>query len=114
MSHSIGSIESFEEKSITNPSLVMKVSSKDIGRHINTVWRQMEVTNFLAGCEVSGRLTPDFINEFLFSEEGEERTTLRLRDMPTMFDSAEERSRLVVLVLIGGESVDDGFRLAQT
>lgn len=108
MCRSVGLIERFEEKSITNPSLVMKISSKDIGRHINTVWRQIEVTNFLAGCEASGRLTPEFLNEFLFGQEEEDQ-----RNMPTFFDSIEQRSRLVVLVLIGGETVSDGFRLAR-
>ena len=43
--------ESFEEKAITNPSLVMKVSPKDIDKHINTIWRQKELVSFLAECE---------------------------------------------------------------
>lgn len=89
----------------------MKVSSKDIGRHINTVWRQIEVANFLAGCEVAGRLKPDFLNEFLFGQEDEQK--IKSRNMPTLFDSIDQRSRLVVLVLIGGETVTDGFYLAQ-
>lgn len=93
----------------------MKVSAKDIGRHINTVWRQLEVARYLCGCEVNGHLKADFVNEFLFNQEGEEQqVTTKQRCMPTMFDSMEHRTRLVVLILVGGENVSDGFELAQT
>lgn len=108
VSHNIGSTESFEEKSITNSSLVMKITSKEIGRHINTIWRQIEIANFLATSETNGRLTSDFLNKFLFGE-----IKHKPPNMPTLFDNADQRSQLVVLVLIGRENVFDGFELAQ-
>lgn len=111
VSRSVGSIDSFEEKSITNPSLVMKISSKEIGRHINTIWRQIEVASFLATCETTGRLKPDFVNAFLFNQELTDKQ--KPRNMPTLFDGVEQRSQLVVLILIGRENVFDGFELAQ-
>lgn len=38
-------------------SLLMKMDSRTLNSHINTVWRQMEVTKFLAKCESDGRDT---------------------------------------------------------
>lgn len=38
-------------------TLLMKMDSRTLNSHINTVWRQMEVTKFLAKCEQDGRDT---------------------------------------------------------
>lgn len=38
-------------------SLLMKMDLKTINSHINTIFRQLEVTKFLSDCEISGRET---------------------------------------------------------
>lgn len=111
---SIGSMESFEEKSITNPSLVMKMSSKSIGKHINTIWRQMEVTRFLAKCEKEGRVNLEVLGEIMPQDESaEQQVNPRLPTLPTLFDGTNEKIQLVVLTIISGETVSEGFDLAQ-
>lgn len=46
--------EAEQEKQRT---LLMKMDSRTLNSHINTIWRQMEVTKFLAKCEQDGRET---------------------------------------------------------
>lgn len=38
-------------------SLLMKMDSRSLNSHINTIWRQIEVCKFLAKCEQDGRVT---------------------------------------------------------
>lgn len=107
-------MDSFEEKSITSPSLVMKMSAKAIGKHINTIWRQIELAKYLAGCEIAGRINSDFLTEFLSTEEGEEpKPKQTTQSLPTLFDSVNERIKLAVLAVISGETINEGFNMAQ-
>lgn len=107
-------MDSFEEKSITSPSLVMKISARAIGKHINTIWRQMELAKYLASCEIAGRISPDFLTEFLSNQEGEEpKPKQTTQNLPTLFDSVYDRIKLVVLAVISGETINEGFNLAQ-
>lgn len=62
---SVGSADSFEEKSITGSALVMKIDSRIIDKHINTIWRQIEVTKFLAECEQAGRINVNILGEIV-------------------------------------------------
>ncbi|XP_018333319.1 zinc finger FYVE domain-containing protein 26 homolog isoform X2 [Agrilus planipennis] len=107
---SSASQHSFEAKSITNPSLVMKIDSKSIDRHINTIWRQMEVTKFLAECETNGievmKLLPEIL-PFANKETVESKGYI-----PTLFGSYYEKVQLAVLCIICGSNVEDGFGIA--
>ncbi|KAK4885167.1 hypothetical protein RN001_001438 [Aquatica leii] len=105
--------ESFEAKGIANSSLVMKVDSKNIDKHINTISRQIQVAKFLADCESSAtpilQVLPDilpFINEDASSEE------INKIKIPTLFGSYYERVQLAVLAIVCGNNVDDGFTIA--
>lgn len=110
----MGSIDSFEEKSITNPSLVMKMSSKTVGKHVNTIWRQIELARFLSSCEMAERWKPDFLTEFLCAPEGEEsKLKQELKCFPTLFDSVQEKTKLLVLALISGKTISEGFEIVQ-
>lgn len=62
---SVGSGGSYEEKSLTNPSLVMKMTAKDINKNIDTIWRQKEVVIFLAGCEIFDVKPMDVLHNML-------------------------------------------------
>ncbi|XP_044264148.1 zinc finger FYVE domain-containing protein 26 [Tribolium madens] len=96
---SVTSKDSFEERLLTNSDLVMKIETKDVNRHINTVKRQVEVMKFLAEREASGVNTRDLI---LAKDE----------PIPTLFGSTLEKINLAVLAIISGEAVEDGFNLA--
>lgn len=57
--------DSFEERMLSNPDLVMKIKTKDVYRHINTVKRQIEVVTFLAKCESAGVNTRLLLKQLL-------------------------------------------------
>lgn len=71
---SVSSADSFEEKALTNSSLVMKMDSRVIGRHMNTIWRQTEVTKFLAECEQNDRINLNILSEIVPTFEDGKRT----------------------------------------
>ncbi|KAF5289881.1 hypothetical protein FQR65_LT02015 [Abscondita terminalis] len=103
--------ESFEAKDIANSSLVMKIDSKNIDKHINTISRQIEIAKFLAECESSAtpvlKILPDilpFINEGKYFR-------VRIK-IPTLFGSYFERVQLAVLAIVCGNNVEDGFGIA--
>lgn len=100
--------DSFEEKGLTNPSLVMKINSKDIDKHINTIWRQCEIVKFLAECEEFYSKPVDLLSSILITEE----TSKRGNKIPTLFGTTNEKIVLAVLAIISGRNVDDGFDIA--
>lgn len=74
---SVSSADSFEEKAITNPSLVMKMDPRLIEHHINTIWRQTEVARFLAECEKTGRINLNILPEIVpLFEEGKQQNLI--------------------------------------
>lgn len=44
-------------------SLLMKMDPRTLNSHINTIWRQIEVTKFLAKCEQAGRNTVELLSK---------------------------------------------------
>lgn len=51
--HTISSsIDSFEEKSLNNSSLIMKMNPEEVNKHINTIRRQDEIVKFLTQREI--------------------------------------------------------------
>lgn len=53
------------KKEVSKQTWVMKVDSKTLNNHINTVWRQIEVTKFLANCEQEGRPTVKLLSKVI-------------------------------------------------
>lgn len=49
--------ETFEEKTVVNPSLVLKMDAKSIEKCIDIINLQMEIAHFLADCELEKPLT---------------------------------------------------------
>lgn len=47
-------------------SLVMKMDSKSLNQHINTIWLQIDSAKFLAGCEENGKDTVNLISKVNF------------------------------------------------
>lgn len=50
-----------------NLSLVMKMDSKSLNQHINTIWRQIEAAKFLAECEENDKETVKLIPKVIIS-----------------------------------------------
>lgn len=133
VSKSVSSFEdTFEAKSLSTPSVVMKMSSKDIDRHINTISRQIEVAKFLADCEITGQSVAEILPDLIPSGEGtkwnvkkENAALLELMiaesvvelaegqvQLPTLFGTYQERVQLAVLAIVCGKNVEDGFGIA--
>lgn len=82
------------------------MNSREIDKHINTIWRQIEITKFLASNEKCGRKTIDTLPEmFHFSNEGSVQ-------IPTLFGSKVEKIQLAVLAITSGENITEGFGIA--
>ncbi|KAJ8962783.1 hypothetical protein NQ318_001182 [Aromia moschata] len=79
--------DSFEAKSITNPSLVMQMSDKEIDKHINTIWRQKEHITRNTACRENTKNT-------------------------NLVRTTQEKLYLAVLAIICGKNVEDGFDVA--
>ncbi|KAF5271758.1 hypothetical protein FQA39_LY08081 [Lamprigera yunnana] len=105
--------ESYEAKGIANPSLVMKIDSKNIDKHINTISRQIEIAKFLADCESSATPVLQILPEILpfIDEEASTKHINRIK-IPTLFGTYYERVQLAVLAIVCGNNVEDGFGIA--
>ncbi|KAL3287111.1 hypothetical protein HHI36_001592 [Cryptolaemus montrouzieri] len=104
---STSSMESFEEKSITNPSLVMKLDTKNINSYLNTIWRQNEVSSFLADCEAAG-MEPMRILESILPEDSDSNPD---NTVPTLFGSNMDKVRIAILILVTSVQMEQGFRI---
>lgn len=93
--------DSFEQKTIANPDLIMKIDSQDVEKHINTISSQIELVDFLTKCEQSGCKPVDVLKEIAPST----------RQLPTLFGSMVDKINLVVLLIICGD-IEEGFDLA--
>ncbi|CAG9863410.1 unnamed protein product [Phyllotreta striolata] len=104
---------SFEQKAIINPSIVMTINTKDIKKHINTIWRQNELAEFLAQCEENGMKPMQvFIEMKQPNGDSSKKPADNKPAIPTLFGSTLEKIRLAVLAIVCGPDVDDGFPIA--
>lgn len=103
---SVNSLDNFEEKCLTQSSLVMKLQTREIEKHINTIWNQNEIVKFLSECETNGINAMEIYASILPTKpEGNVK-------VPTLFDSTVEIIYLAVLTIICGENIEDGFSIA--
>lgn len=79
-------------------SVRMKWDSRTLNNHIGTIGRQLEITKFLANCELAGRQLPSI--------------GMQSARLPTLFGGVKNRVQLAVLVLVCGANVTEGFGLA--
>lgn len=81
---------------------VMKLEPREVNRHMNTIWRQLEVAKFLGACESEGKpvlgLFPDQIQ--------------KESEVPTLFDGNPQKILLASLMIICGKNVPEGFGIA--
>lgn len=98
----------WEEISVTTKmtedvqSILMKMDSRILNSHINTIWRQIEVTKFLAKCEQDGRETVALLPKI----------SADFNKIPTLFGTVQDNIQLAVLTIISGCNIDEGFGLA--
>ncbi|KAG5879116.1 hypothetical protein JTB14_031663 [Gonioctena quinquepunctata] len=104
---------SFEEKGISNPSLVMKISSADVNKHINTIWRQNEVVDYLAKCEETG-VKPLLVLMDIKKpmEESSSKSMEETPKIPSFFGTTQEKMQLTVLTIVCGKEIEEGFGIA--
>lgn len=72
------STASSDSSSGTDKGFVMKINPRNIDRHINTIWRQIEVTKFLAECEIEKRATVALLKEVFQESNGNNNNLLFL------------------------------------
>lgn len=82
-------------------SILMKMDSRTLNSHINTIWRQIEVTKFLSNCEQNGC---DMVA--LLAKISAEFTNI-----PTLFGTLQDKIQLAVLTIIAGSNINAGFGL---
>lgn len=82
-------------------SILMKMDSRTLNSHINTIWRQIEVTKFLAKCEESGCDTVALLMKI----------TADFSKIPTLFGTLQEKIQLAVVTIIAGGNINAGFGL---
>lgn len=83
-------------------SLLMKMDSKSLNNHINTILRQIEVAKFLAACEKDEKNVFQILTNIF----------IEIKGIPTLFGSINEKIQLAVLTLICGKNIEEGFGLA--
>lgn len=97
--HDIGS----SLKTNTDASnIVMKMDSKSLNNHINTIVRQIDVTKFLANCEEDQSRHPVKTLKSIFGS---------ITTIPTLFGTLQEKIQLCVIILICGKNIEEGFGL---
>lgn len=82
-------------------SILMKMDSRTLNSHINTIWRQIEVTKFLSKCEQSGCDTVALLTKI----------SAEVNKIPTLFGTLQEKIQLAVLTIISGCNINAGFGL---
>ncbi|KRT81270.1 hypothetical protein AMK59_5262, partial [Oryctes borbonicus] len=103
------SSEICEERSISNPALVMKMSGKEVKKHLNTIALQIEVVEFLTVCEKRGVVFSDILMDIQFQSSYSPVESLNL---PTLFGTISEKMQLAVSCIVAGQHVEDGFGIA--
>lgn len=79
----------------------MKLDSREVNRHMNTIWRQLEVAKFLGACESEGKPVLSLITE-----------EIQENQVPTLFDGNQQKMLLASLMIICGKNVPEGFGIA--
>lgn len=79
----------------------MRMDYRELNRHMNTIWRQLELAKYLAGCEAAGRDIPSMLSSLAWNQNL----------VPTLFDK-DARVPLSVLCVLAGKNVEEGFGLA--
>lgn len=82
-------------------SILMKMDSRTLNSHINTIWRQIEVTKFLSKCEQNGCDTLALLAKI----------SAEFNKIPTLFGTLQEKIQLAVLTIIAGSNINAGFGL---
>lgn len=109
-------------------SLVMKMDSKSLNQHINTIWLQLDAAKFLANCEENGKEPANIISKVslfinnknvffsfilsFFYFASPQISLLPCTQIPTLFGSTQDKIILNALILICGTNVEEGFGLA--
>ncbi|XP_031621433.1 zinc finger FYVE domain-containing protein 26 homolog [Contarinia nasturtii] len=99
-------IKAQPRRSDEHQSFVMKMDSKSLNTHINTIWLQIDATKFLAQCEENGKDTFNTVNLI------PKISLLPCTRIPTLFENTQDKIILVALILICGANVEEGFGLA--
>ncbi|XP_060519103.1 zinc finger FYVE domain-containing protein 26 homolog [Cylas formicarius] len=102
----------FEEKSILNPTLVMKIDVKDVHRHIRTIRIENVVVNFLANCETCNISSPMKLLSKLRPSPDKDSTHSKKSNIPTLFGSNLEKKHLTCLCIVCGKTIREGFDIA--
>ncbi|XP_069671907.1 uncharacterized protein Sptz isoform X2 [Periplaneta americana] len=94
--------------------LAKKLNPREVNCHINTILRQIEVTKFLHGCELGQRPVMELLPEIFHYMQSATMFGNKLPafTVPTLFGSNSERVLLVVLAILCGTNVEEGFGLA--
>ncbi|KAF7283085.1 hypothetical protein GWI33_001491 [Rhynchophorus ferrugineus] len=100
---------SFEEKSISNPLLIKKMTHQEIRKNAQIIKLQIEVAQFLANCENRGVVPTEILESILnnFPEQSSEEK----QKVPTLFGSSYEKTQLGFLCIVCGETVPEGLPL---
>lgn len=106
-------------------SLAMKMDSKSLNQHINTICRQMEAAKFLAKCEDDGKDTIKLLPKVnsvnsinhsvsfhLSFSAAFQISMLQCQRIPTLFGSAQDKILLASLIMICGSNIEEGFGLS--
>ncbi|XP_031621610.1 zinc finger FYVE domain-containing protein 26 homolog [Contarinia nasturtii] len=96
-------IKTQSRRSDEHQSFVMKMDTKSLNTHINTIWLQIDATKFLAQCEENGKDTVNLIPKM---------SLLPCTRIPTLFENTQDKIILVALIPICGANVEEGFGLA--
>lgn len=98
---------SSDSSNFQQDKITLKINPRNIDKHINTIWRQIEIVKFLSNCD--NNFINQILKETLQMTDANDKTT---RPMPTLFDSNMEKIQLATLCLLCGRNVEDGFGMA--
>uniref|UniRef100_A0A0K8VZH0 Zinc finger FYVE domain-containing protein 26 n=1 Tax=Bactrocera latifrons TaxID=174628 RepID=A0A0K8VZH0_BACLA len=104
------SVSSGANTPAANMSFLMHMDARALNSHINTISMQLEVAKFLAHCERE-LSAPDEVNTLKMLKQLRLDNALKLK-LPTLFDGAQERIQVCILILLCGKNIEEGFGLA--
>lgn len=81
---------------------VMRLDPRELNRHMNTIWRQLEVSKFMAGCEAAGQTVFPLLASLSWQQTV----------VPTLFDGQQVRTTLAAACVLAGKNVEEGFGLS--
>ncbi|XP_011179039.1 zinc finger FYVE domain-containing protein 26 homolog [Zeugodacus cucurbitae] len=104
------SVSSGANTPATSMSFLMHMDARALNSHINTIAMQLEVAKFLAHCERE-LSAPDEVNTLKMLKQLRLDNAGKLK-LPTLFDGAQERIQVCILILLCGKNTEEGFGLA--